>query len=114
MDGVQLLAKNSLSLIRIDQAALHRSATTNKTRYGLFLQREDTLVDGHTFYGHKSMKVGILCNVYFEPSTGFGLVMVTNGYHNGMTNHVGVLVRRMFTDAYEIFAESNDTKPAMV
>lgn len=113
VDGVQLLTEDSLALMRADQSALPGSSVTStKTRYGLFLQREDTLIDGHTFYGHQGMKAGILCNVYFEPSTGFGFVMVTNGCHNGMNNHVGVLARRMFTYAYETFAEGSDGSTA--
>ena len=108
VDGVQLLTEDSLSLMRADQAAFERSVTTSRTRYGLFLQREDTLLQDHTFYGHQGMKAGILCNVYFEPATGFGFVMVTNGCRNGMNNHVGVLARRMFTYAYETFVGSGE------
>ncbi len=108
VEGVRLLTEDSLVLMRADQASLQGSVTSTKTRYGLFLQREDTLIDGHTFYGHQGMKAGILCNVYFEPSTGFGFVMVTNGCRNTLNNHVGVLARRMFTYAYETFAGSGE------
>jgi len=105
--GARLLTQDSLSLMRADQASFQRSVSTGKTRYGLFLQRESTLLDDHTFYGHQGMKAGILCNVYFEPSTGFGFVMVTNGCRNGMDNHVGVLARRMFAYAYETIAKQS-------
>ena len=108
VDGVRLLTEESLSLMRADQASFQRSVSTGRTRYGLFLQREDTLIEGRTFYGHQGMKAGILCNVYFEPPTGFGFVMVTNGCRNGMNNHVGALARRMFACAYDTFADSGD------
>jgi len=108
VDGKRLLTGESLSLMRADQASFKRSVSNDKTHYGLFLQRENTLIDGHTFYGHQGMKAGILCNVYFEPSTGFGFVMVTNGCHNSLNNHVGVLARRMFTYVYETFMESGN------
>ena len=104
VEGVKLLKEESLALMRADQASFQQSVTMSKSRYGLFLQRETTLIEGHTFYGHQGMKAGILCNVYFEPETGFGFVMVTNGCRNGMNNRIAVLARRMFALAYEAFS----------
>jgi len=110
VDGVRLLTEESISLMRTDQSSLEGSVTTSRTRYGLFLQRDETLIDGHLFFGHQGMKAGILCNVYFEPSTGFGFVMLTNGCNNALDNHVGILARRQFVYAYETFADSGDAE----
>ena len=103
MNGVQLLTEESLAAMRADQAALETSVT-GESPYGLFLQRETTLVDGQVFYGHQGLLSGVLCNVYFDPETQFCFVLLTNGCNNVLQNHVGVLARRMFTFAYENFA----------
>lgn len=107
VDGVRILTEESLSQMRDDQASYERSVT-GESKYGLFLQRETTLIDGHTFYGHQGMVAGVLCNVYFEPETGFGFVMLTNGCKNIQDNRVGVLARRMFALAYDNFAEATE------
>ena len=109
VNGVQLLTEESLALMRADQSTFDGSSvTTGRSRYGLFLQHESTLIDGHTFYGHQGMKAGILCNVYFDPETGFGFLMLTNGCRNSLNNRVGVLARRMFAYAYETFTGSEE------
>ncbi len=107
VDGVQLLTQESLSQMRDDQASYDRSVTGD-SKYGLFLQQEETLIDGHTFYGHQGMCAGILCNVYFEPATGFGFVMLTNGCNNVLDNYVGVLARRQLTYTYDCFVENKE------
>ncbi len=103
VDGVQLLTPESTALMRKDQAALGASVT-GESPCGLFLQRVETLVDGHTFYGQQGIISGVLCNVYFEPETQFGFVMLTNGCNNGLNNYIGVLARRQFAYAYQAFA----------
>lgn len=103
VDGVQLLTPESVALMREDQAALGASVT-GKSPYGLFLQRVESLVDGHTFYGQQGIVSGVLCNIYFEPETQFGFVMLTNGCNNGLNNYIGVLARRQFAYAYQTFA----------
>ena len=103
-DGVRLLAPESVSLMRSDQASLGTSVT-GESPYGLFVQRENALIQGHTFYGHQGVFSGILCNVYFEPETQFCFVLLTNGCNNVLQDRVGVLARRQFTFAYETFVQ---------
>ena len=107
VNGVRLLSPETTALMRRDQASFGASVT-GESPYGLFLQREDTLIDGHTFYGHQGMLEGILCNVYYEPETHFCFVMLTNGCHNVMDHHVGVLSRRMFNLAYQSFVSNEE------
>lgn len=113
VNGVRLLSMESLSQMRDDQASYHASVTGDSP-YGLFLQREDTLLEGHTLYGHQGLFIGILCNVYFEPETGFGFVLLTNGCNNKLQNRVGVLARRMFALAYGTFVSDEDYQPFLV
>ncbi|HPJ01882.1 MAG TPA: serine hydrolase domain-containing protein [Candidatus Limiplasma sp.] len=107
VDGVRVLSQESLAQMRANQADLGLSVT-GESKYGLFLNREESLVDGHTFYGHQGMVAGVLCNVYFEPETGFGVVMLTNGCKNIQDHYVGVLARRLVTITYTSFAENRD------
>jgi CubicO group peptidase (beta-lactamase class C family) len=102
VDGVQLLTPESVQEMREDQAALGKSVTGDSP-YGLLLQRVDSLIDGHTFYGYQGTVAGVLCNLYFEPETQFGFVMLTNGCNNGLDSYIGVLARRQFVYAYETF-----------
>ncbi|MBN1777144.1 MAG: beta-lactamase family protein [Clostridiales bacterium] len=113
MNGVRVLMEESVLQMRDDQASYQRSVT-GESSYGLFLQREDTLIENHEIFGHQGMCAGILCNVYFEPATGFGFVMLTNGCNNVLDNRVGVLSRRLFTYTYESFVESGAYQPYLV
>ena len=102
-DGAALLTLESVREMREDQAALGKSVTGDSP-YGLLLQRVQSLVGGHTFYGYQGRVAGTLCNLYFEPETQFGFVMLTNGCNNGLDNYIGTLARRQFVYAYETFA----------
>jgi len=106
VDGVRLLTPESISLMRDDQASFGTSVTA-ESPYGLFTNREETLIEGHTFYGHQGMFGGILCNVYFEPETQFCFILLTNGCNNVLQNHVGVLTRRQFVYAYDTFVNGD-------
>jgi len=112
-NGVQLLTPESIAMMREDQVLLGASVT-GESPYGLFLNRDDTLVEGHTLYGHQGVFGGILCNVYFEPETQFCFVMLTNGCSNVLQNHVGVLSRRLLTLAYTNFVCPEEYIPYMV
>ena len=113
VNGVRLLSADSLFAMRRDQAEAHASVT-GESPYGLFLAREDTLLKGHTFFGHQGLYRGILCNVYFEPETQFGFVLLTNGCNAILQNNVGVLSRRLFALAYETFVTEEDYQPFLV
>ncbi len=106
VNGVRLLTPESLSQMRDNQASFAASVT-GESPYGLFTNRENTLVEGHTFYGHQGVFGGVLCNVYFEPETQFCFILLTNGCNNVMQGHVGVLTRRMFTFAYSTFMDGD-------
>jgi len=103
VDGMQLLAPETVALMRKDPSTVGVSVLC-ESPYGLFLERVDTLVEGRTLYGHQGMVAGVLCNVYFDPQTQFGFVMLTNGCNNVLDNHIGVLARRQFTYTYQTFA----------
>ena len=113
VNGAQLLSSDSLFAMRRDQADTHASVT-GESPYGLFLAREETLLEGHTFYGHQGVYRGILCNVYFEPETQFGFVLLTNGCSTKLRDHVGILSRRLFALAYETFVTDEDYQPFLV
>jgi len=113
VDGIRILSEESVLQMRDDQASYQRSVT-GESEYGLFLQHETTLIEGHDIYGHQGMCAGILCNVYFEPATGFGFVMLTNGCNNVLDNHVGVLSRRLFTYTYGSFVSGDAYQPYLV
>ncbi|HPF87615.1 MAG TPA: serine hydrolase domain-containing protein [Candidatus Limiplasma sp.] len=114
VNGVQLLTPESISLMRDDQAT-YGASVTGESPYGLFTQREETLLDeNHTLYGHQGMFGGILCNVYFEPATQFCFIMLTNGCNNVLEDHVGVLARRQFAFAYETFVTDGNVDPFLV
>ena len=97
-----------------DEQADCGASVTGESPYGLFLQREDTLVDGHTFYGHQGWYAGILCNVYFEPASQFGFILLTNGCNNKLLHRVGLLSRQLFALTYETFVSEEDCNPWLV
>lgn len=113
VNGVRLLTAESLAQMMDDQAS-YRASVTGQSPYGLFVQREDTLLAGHTLYGHQGVFAGVLCSVYFEPASRFGFVLLTNGCDNETENGIGVLARKLFTLTYEAFVGDGDYQPWLV
>lgn len=102
-DGVQLLSPETVRLMRQDQKTLGKSVTGDSP-YGLFVERNTTLIPGKTIYGHQGMTdVGIV-NAYFDPDTQFAFVLLNNGSSRVREDRVGVMARKMLSYLYPIFA----------
>ncbi len=102
-DGVGILSEQSVQLMRLPQNSLDRSVT-GESPYGLFLERNDTIIKGKAVYGHQGMSAGAILNCYFEPETGFVFVLFSNGGSKVRDNRVGVQARNMITYLYPLFS----------
>ncbi|MBR6029829.1 MAG: beta-lactamase family protein [Clostridia bacterium] len=98
---MMILEASTVQEMMADQRG--RNGITGDTPYGLNLHREQSLMDGKTFYGHQGMSDGILCNLYFDPETRFVFVLCSNGCNNELNNRVAKLTRRIFAPAWEAY-----------
>ncbi len=103
-DGVQLLNKESVEMMRTDQRAFNASVT-GESPYGLCVNLMGNVIKGSMIYGHQGMSNGAMCNVFYDPDTQFVLVMLTNGCSQVRQDRIGVLPRRLFTYTYPLFTQ---------
>ena len=102
-DGVRILSAQSVQLMRLPQESLGKSVT-GKSPYGLFLERNSTILKDKPVYGHQGMSAGAILNCYFEPESGFVFVLFSNGGSMVRDNRVGVQARSMITYLYPLFS----------
>lgn len=78
--GVRVLSPLSVRTMRQDQSTLPGSSVTGKSPYGLNTYRFE--LDGRRWYGHQGWWDGRLTDLFYEPETGTGVVLVMNGIHH--------------------------------
>jgi CubicO group peptidase (beta-lactamase class C family) len=73
--------------------------------YGLGLRiYEDILVEGRTIIGHPGQALGLVAGLYYDPSDGTGLVLISNGCSMQMGYGEVYSISREVTNAvYEVF-----------
>ncbi len=103
LEGRQVLRPETVAAMMAEPNGT--GGVTAETPYGLCLQRENTLVDGITFYGHQGMSEGLVSNLYFDPETRFVFVMSTNGSTNSLDHRVVRLSRKAFELAWNAFGK---------
>jgi CubicO group peptidase (beta-lactamase class C family) len=104
LDGVRLLNKESVEMMRTDQRE-YNGSVTGESPYGLCVNLMDNMLKDRMIYGHQGMSNGSMCNVFYDPETQFVLVMLTNGCSQVRQDRIGVLPRRLFTYTYPLFAQ---------
>lgn len=77
VDGVRLLAPETVRLMREDQRIIPGSTVTGESPYGLCLYRHT--MDWDVWYGHQGRWEGMLADVFFEPATRTVVVFIANG-----------------------------------
>lgn len=102
-DGVQLLSPETVRMMRQDQKTLGKTVTGDSP-YGLFVERNTTLIPGKTIYGHQGMTDTGIVSAYFDPDTQFAFVLLNNGSSRVREDRVGVMARNMLSYLYPIFA----------
>lgn len=100
--GVRILSPESNLMMRQEQMTLGGSVT-GESPYGLFMEHNDTLLKDRMVYGHQGMSAGAILNCYFEPESGFVMVLFSNGGSRTRMNRIGKLARKFFTHFYELY-----------
>lgn len=105
-EGVQLLKPETVLMMREEQKTLGKSVTGDSP-YGLFLEHNNTIVKGKIFYGHQGMSEGSIVNAYFEPESGFAIVILNNGSSTKRQDRVGIMARNMIGYLYPLYGMAN-------
>ncbi|MBE5804010.1 MAG: beta-lactamase family protein [Clostridiales bacterium] len=103
LEGKQVLKPETVQLMMDDQNG--KGYVTVSSPYGLCVNRVDNLVKGKMFYGHQGLSEGVLCNLYWDPQSQFVFALISNGCNSKMSDHIGVLSRRVFELMWEEFGE---------
>ena len=100
--GTRIIRPESAFDMRREQMELGKSVT-GPSPYGLFLEHNDTLLPDKMVYGHQGMSAGAILNCYFEPESGFSMVLFSNGGSQSRSNRIGLLARKFFSYFYELY-----------
>ena len=103
VEGVRLLSPETVQLMRKPQHTLGKSVTGDSP-YGLFLNRDTRVLPGHTVFGHQGMASGASTNVFFEPESGFVMVLANNGSSQKRDHGTIILAQNMLRYTYPLFA----------
>lgn len=103
VEGVRLLSPETVQLMRKPQQTLGKSVTGDSP-YGLFLNRDTRVLPGHTVFGHQGMASGASTNVFFEPESGFVMVLANNGSSQKRDHGTIILAQNMLRYTYPLFA----------
>ena len=88
-EGVGVLSRQAVHLMRLDQSAVPGSTVTGSSPYGLCVTHF-TDANGVTWYGHQGRWEGLLTDLFFEPETQTSVVLVLDGVkaaNNGQGIH---------------------------
>ena len=103
LEGRQVLQPETVAEMMSAQQG--KGVVTADTPYGLCVHRESTMLKDRLVYGHQGMVEDILCNVYFEPQSGFIFVLLTNGCNNKLNDHVAIITRKLFELTWKTFGD---------
>jgi CubicO group peptidase (beta-lactamase class C family) len=87
---------NDKRIIRKKSARLMQKAVPEKDGYGLAIMTKDSLIIGKTMKGHTGSAYGLYSTMFFNPKEKFGVVVITNGYHNRMPGGLNAIVRCLY------------------
>lgn len=71
--------------------------------YGLALRESKTLIPGETMIGHTGSAYGLYSAMFFEPTKGFGIVMITNGCDGEYEEGFLKIQRDVIRELYNVF-----------
>ena len=103
VDGMRFLSPKMVQMMRQPQHTLGKSVT-GESPYGLFLERNTRVLPGHTVYGHQGMLGGASNNVFFDPDTGFVMVITNNGSSQSRDHGTIILAQNMLRYVYPLFS----------
>lgn len=100
LDGVQILKESTTELMCSNQTG--KGCITADTPYGLGVNIVKNLIKNKVFYGHQGLVDDALCNLYWDPETGFVFCLVTNGSSTKMDDHICILSRKLFSYFWQL------------
>lgn len=71
--------------------------------YGLALRESKTLIPGETMIGHTGSAYGLYSAMFFEPTKGFGIIMITNGCDGEYEDGFLKIQRDVIRELYNVF-----------
>lgn len=106
VDGQTVLQPETVREMMSSQ--LGKGVVTCDSPYGLCVNRVDNLLKDRLVYGHQGMTDYVICNLYYEPESEFVFALLTNGANNNMSDHIGIISRKMFDIAWKNFGPDAD------
>lgn len=92
LEGVRIISRKSERTMR--------KPLSDKEHYGLALLTTKKLIPGETLIGHTGSAYGLFSAMFFEPKKKFGIVVISNGCHQGYTDGYNTVIRKVINALY--------------
>lgn len=104
VDGVRIISPEAVNEINTNRYS------TEEFDIGLNVRiYENTVVDGRTIYGHPGQALGAVCGLYYDPTDGTGIAILTNGCYLGCAeNSVYKILNDSIVAAYDILFDEEE------
>ncbi|MBQ8654322.1 MAG: beta-lactamase family protein [Clostridia bacterium] len=103
LDGVTILRPETIAEMTSSQQG--KGGVTADSPYGLCVHRAADLLPDRMVYGHQGRSDGVLCNLYWEPESGFVFALITNGCQIKLKNYICRLSRNAFAAAWAYYGQ---------
>ncbi len=92
-NGVRIISKKSSKMMQ--------TAVSDIAAYGFALETPATIIDGKQVIGHTGSAYGLYSAMFFDPQEKFGIVVISNGCHPGVTSGYNNVIKKTVNALYE-------------
>ena len=92
-NGVRIISKKSSKIMQ--------TAVSDIEPYGFALETPASIIDGKRMIGHTGSAYGLYSAMFFDPQEKFGIVVISNGCHPGVTSGYNNVIKKTVNALYE-------------
>ncbi len=95
------MGKHRKRIISKKSAIEMQTPLSEQEGYGLAIMNKKNLIAGKTMRGHTGSAYGLYSAMFFSPDEKFGIVVISNGCHQGYTDGFNTVIRKTVNCLYE-------------
>ena len=92
---------NGVRIISKKNSKMMQTAVSDIEPYGFALETPATIIDGKQVIGHTGSAYGLYSAMFFDPQEKFGIVVISNGCHPGVTSGYNNVIKKTVNALYE-------------
>lgn len=92
-NGVRIISKKSSKRMQTPASEIEQ--------YGFAIETSTKIIDGKVMTGHTGSAYGLYSAMFFNPDEKFGIVVISNGCHPGISNGYNAVIRKTVNALYQ-------------